>query len=119
MFASEDLIYLALLGLVLWFWKDSLQVREHVIRAVKRHCEEMNVQFLDQGVNLARMGLARGSDGRVRFRRVYRFDISIRGDDRRVGHVAVLGRRILHIDLDLPEGHTITPEAPIHRLGPG
>lgn len=110
MLAYEDLLYLIVLGLGLWFWKDSMQVREHVLSACERHSREMNVQLLDQSVNLMRLTLRRDPrDGRVKFRRDFRFDISLRGDDRRQGQVAVLGRRILHIDLDLPEGHTITP----------
>ena len=48
-----------LLGLfaLVWFWRDSLRVREIATRISRSACESHGVQFLDQTVALRRLGL--------------------------------------------------------------
>ena len=51
---------------------------------------------------LDRLRPARNDDGRLRLGRVYRFDYSDTGSNRRRGTVTLLGPRVLEVDLDLP-----------------
>jgi len=51
------------------FWVDSLRARERALAAGRSACERYGVQFLDDTVAFARLGLARDAEGRVRLRR--------------------------------------------------
>ena len=48
---------------------------------------------------LDRLRPARDDDGQLRVARVYRFDYSDTGNNRRRGSVALLGARVLRVDL--------------------
>jgi hypothetical protein len=101
------ILLILLAGLVLWYINDSLKCRENVLRAARRACEQMNVQFLDQSVVRTRMGLARGGSGTMLLRREYRFDFSLNGSDRHVGHVLCMGQRVVGLSLEHPEGRVV------------
>jgi hypothetical protein len=103
----EVLILLALLGAAVWFWFDSLAAREVAIAAGSRACAELNFQFLDQSVAVARLGLGRNAYGHLQLRRVFAFDYSSDGADRWRGRVVVLGRRVESLTLDHHSGTTI------------
>jgi hypothetical protein len=103
----ELVIILALLGAALWFWFDSLAAREIAIRAGSRACSELNLQFLDQSVAVARLGAGRNPYGQLQLRRVFTFDYSSDGADRWRGRVVVLGRYVESITLDHHGGTTI------------
>ena len=95
-----------LLGLfaLVWFWRDSLQVRELATRISRAACESHGVQFLDQTVALRRLGLRWRRSGPV-IRRVYEFDYSLEGRGRLTGYIVMLGdhTEMLRIDLPQPE----------------
>jgi hypothetical protein len=50
-------------------------------------------------VALHRIRLRRDHDGRARIERVYRFDYSDTGDNRRRGYVTLLGARVEEVSL--------------------
>jgi hypothetical protein len=60
------------------------------------------MQFLDQTVALARMGVRWTSEG-LRIRRMFRFDFSLEGSGRHTGYVLMLGSRLEMIDDGLAE----------------
>lgn len=82
-----------LLGLA-WLWLDSLQAREIGVQAAARACQEEGVQFLDETVVIRLLRPVRDDDGRLRLRRVYAFEYSDTGDNRREGSVSLIGREI-------------------------
>ena len=85
-----------------WFLWDSLKAREAANAAIRPACRAEGLLFLDDTVALDRLRPVRDDDGRVRLARVYRFEYSDNGTNRRRGTVALRGDRILHVDLDLP-----------------
>ena len=85
-----------------WFLWDSLKAREAANAAIRPACRAEGLLFLDDTVALQAVRPARGEDGRVRLARVYRFEYSDTGDNRRRGTVALLGNRIQYVDLGLP-----------------
>lgn len=95
---------LPLLGILLlaWLWLDSARAREFANLLAHRYCEHRGMQFLDQTVALARMGLRWTSDG-LRIRRMFRFDFSLEGSGRHTGYVLMLGTRLELIDDGLPK----------------
>jgi len=77
-----------------------------------RENTQANVQLLDQTVALQRLGVERGSDGRLHWRRRYRFEVSTNGSDRHQGTLDVMQDRLLGHSLpmfgavDLPHPDT-------------
>ncbi|MGH8283285.1 MAG: DUF3301 domain-containing protein [Gammaproteobacteria bacterium] len=98
------LIVLAAFG---WFWNDSLQARERMTETCARICGEMQLQFLDETVALARLRLTRAANGGLAWRRLYVFEFSESGSDRWKGRALLMGRRVESVQLDNPQGVTI------------
>lgn len=88
-----DLTLLAVLALVVLFWLSADQARRRAVVAAQQACAAAGVQFLDQTVSLARIGVTR-VDGWLSWRRVYRFDYSPDGHSRARAHVRVLGTEV-------------------------
>ncbi|MCU7935173.1 MAG: DUF3301 domain-containing protein [Candidatus Thiodiazotropha sp. (ex Dulcina madagascariensis)] len=93
---------LLMLMLLIWFWRDSLRVRENAIRVSRSACQSHGVQFLDQTVALHRLGLRWVRSG-LKLRRVYEFDYSLEGSGRRTGYVVMMGTQNVSLHIDLPE----------------
>lgn len=91
---------LAAVAALVWFWSDSMRARERAVASGRRACEREGLQFLDETVELVRLGPARCGDGRLRLRRVYRFEFSDTGDNRRGGAVVMLGPAVEAVELE-------------------
>lgn len=109
------LAILTVIALVL-FWLDSARARELATAIAQAACNKAQLQFLDDTVSLARMGLRRTPEG-LRLRRMFRFDHSNTGNQRNTGYVILIGTRLELLDLGLPEQapaperEAVTPEA--------
>ncbi len=82
-----------------WFVWDSLKAREAANAAMRAACEAEGLLFLDDTVALASVRPMRNSDGHLTFRRVYAFEFSDTGHDRRDGSIAVIGTTVDMLDL--------------------
>lgn len=94
-----ETLSLLILGALAWLWFDSIGVREIGIRTAKAACAADGLQLLDDTVSFAGLRLERDDDGQVALRRVYAFDFSDTGDNRRRGSVVLLGRRVLVVNI--------------------
>lgn len=92
------LLVLVALG---WFWLNSVKARDAALVACRRACDAEGLQFLDDTVSAARIRLERDDDGVVRFRRVYSFEYSDSGDNRRPGSIVLLGDRVIMLNVGL------------------
>lgn len=92
---------LVLLGALGWFWLDSLRARDAAVSAARRACESEGLQFLDDTVSFAGIKPERDDDGVLRLRRIYAFEYSDTGDNRRRGSVVMLGRRVILLNVGL------------------
>ncbi len=88
------LVLVALIAAGIWFWLDSLKAREIAVAEGTRRCELQAFQFLDWTVAQTKLRLARNGNGELRFLRRYAFEYSETGNDRHIGSVTMLGRRI-------------------------
>jgi len=86
-----EMIAVALLAGLAWFWFDSLRARESAVRAARLACRADDVQLLDDTVALAALGVQRGDEGRPMLRRIYRFEFSDTGNNRLPGSITLLG----------------------------
>lgn len=98
-----DLLGLLLLAAVAWLWLDSLNARESAVSATKAACNTESLLLLDDTVAIQRISLGRDGDGVLRIRRIYGFEYSDTGNDRRTGSIVMLGSRVLVINLCLPD----------------
>lgn len=96
----SDLLLLALLGMLLWFWLNSLHALEAARNAGRQLCSHHGVQFLDDTVAGTSLRLARNEAGRLVFRRTYRFEFSETGDSRLEGYLTLLGSRVESISME-------------------
>ena len=96
----EMLSLLFLVGLA-WMWFDSVQVRAKAIREVMEVCAVEGIQLLDDSVSISRLRLTRDGDGQVRIQRVYLFDFSDTGNNRRRGSIMMLGDVVQVVNVGL------------------
>jgi len=96
-----ELFSLAILGGLAWLWFDSLRARDAGIHAVRRTCEADDLQLLDETVAIAGLKPARDDDGHLVLRRVYEFEYSDTGDNRRRGSVVMLGQQVVLLNVGL------------------
>ena len=82
------------------FWVDSLRARERALEAGRAACERYGVQLLDETVAASALRLARDAEGRVRIRRVFAFEFSDTGNNRRHGSVVILGAEVQDLQLE-------------------
>ena len=94
-----ELLAVAALAAAGWFLWSSLRARESANDAMRRACRAGGHLFLDDTVALHRIRLRRDDEGRARIERVYRFDYSDTGDNRRRGYVTLLGARVTDLSL--------------------
>lgn len=104
---SWEIVLLALLGALAWYWYAGMQVREQAIAVGRRSCAEAGVQFLDESVALSRTRFARNSRGHLVFQRDYRFEFSDTGNNRLPGLIRMQGLRVewVHLDGEWQPGH--------------
>jgi hypothetical protein len=100
------IVLLIVIGLI-YFWLDSVKSKENAMAYAAKACRDVEVQLLDQTVSLTTLKLARSKQGRLAFQRIYRFDFSIHGNERREGRVMLKGHHIEQIQLDYDEGTVI------------
>src|SRR6185436_1246561 len=74
-----------------FFWVDSLRARERALAAGRGACERNGLQLLDETVIGASTRLARDAEGRLKIRRVFVFEFSDTGNNRRRGSITLLG----------------------------
>ncbi len=97
---AELVGWLALAALA-WFWYDSARAKEAAVVAAKAACSAENLLFLDDTVAIGRLWPARDGNGRLGLRRVYRFEYSDTGNNRRSGSLVLLGQRVIVIEIGI------------------
>ncbi|WP_300452664.1 DUF3301 domain-containing protein [Accumulibacter sp.] len=110
----ETLSLLALLAGV-WFWLDSFKARDAAIRVASSACDAERLLLLDDTVALGSLRPQRDEQGRLRLRRVYHFEYSDTGDNRRNGYVTLLGNELSM--LHLPHGPQFVRQSSLSVVG--
>ncbi len=99
-----EIIFLLFLGLVIWFWQDTLRARETAVTRTRRYCQDINYQFLDETVALLSIKPGRNFSGNFAFHRYYHFEFSLDGHNRFTGTAYMIGPQLQSIQLDHPDG---------------
>ena len=95
---GSGLILLILLGILLWFWQDTLRVRELALQAAHDICRHQQLQLLDATVTMQRV-MVRRMQGRPVLQRTFQFTYSSDGDDRHIGFVITVGNHVEQVGL--------------------
>tara|TARA_B100001250_G_scaffold411449_1_gene440131 strand:- start:3572 stop:3901 length:330 start_codon:yes stop_codon:yes gene_type:complete len=98
------IVFLVVLGLIIWFWQDSLRSREVAIFHVRQYCQSLNYQILDETVAVKGLMLGRNLLGNLVFYRHYQFEFSPNGYERYSGSVSLIGQKPRSIQLNHPDG---------------
>lgn len=85
---------LVLLG---WYWADSVKARDAGKAAGRAACLRRDYQFLDDTVVLHRLRPTRDEYGRLILERVYAFEYSDNGNNRRSGNVTLHGDDVVNV----------------------
>jgi len=99
MLTLSNLLSLLLLLLFCWYWWKARAVQERAFQAAKSHCEQMQVQLLDDSVFLSGFKLTRDASGMLRVQRTYSFEFTATGDSRYPGKVRMVGAKLAAIEL--------------------
>jgi hypothetical protein len=94
-----EILSIAALGLLAWLWHDSLLAREAGMHEARIACADENLQLLDDTVACRNLRFFRDEHGRLRLQRVYDFEYSDTGDNRRQGSVTLLGHDVVLVSL--------------------
>ncbi|HSU42741.1 MAG TPA: DUF3301 domain-containing protein, partial [Casimicrobiaceae bacterium] len=91
----------AILACVLagWLVWDTMKARETANDAMRAACERSGYLFLDDTVSLVSVRPMRDEEGRVRLARVYTFQYSDTGHNRRNGSITLLASAVTALTL--------------------
>ena len=79
--------------------------------AARSACQSEDLQLLDDTVAISSLRLARNDAGRLLLQRVYDFEYSDTGDNRRNGSVVMLGHRVAVLNVGL---RLLPPQRALH-----
>lgn len=96
-----EILSILLLGGIVWFWFDGMKVRDIAIHEAMDACEAEGLQFLDETVATAKIRFVRDDDGRLVLQRVYAFEYSDTGSNRRPGSIVMRGQEVLFVNVGL------------------
>ncbi len=103
----QEILLIALLLFILWLWRDSLRSRERAIQVCRQACDQIHAQFLDDTVVLSRLRLCRTKRGTMALCRLYVFDFSMDGEQRRSGSVSMKGQGIEDLVLSIDQSSSL------------
>lgn len=96
-----EIISLVVLGALVWLWLDGIKAREIAVRAAQAACAADGLQFLDETVATTRVRPARNDDGQFVLRRIYAFEYSETGSNRRPGSIVMRGQEVELVNVGL------------------
>ena len=99
-----DLNFLLALGAIVGAWTWLAQGRETADELSSRLCKELAFQRLDQSVTMAGLRIAK-SNRRLGLLRLYRFEFSTNGNNRKEGLVCLSGGTAVWVNLAHPDGN--------------
>lgn len=112
----SELFIFGILGSLIWLWFDGTAAREAGVAAVRKACLADGLQLLDETIAIRSLRLKRCVDGRLGLYRIYEFEYSQTGDDRRRGSIHLFGRTPAIINVGAPPTSADSP-TPLLRIG--
>jgi Protein of unknown function (DUF3301) len=98
--AMSSLTLLVVIGLLVWFWLESLKSRDIAIQVAHTSCRQEELQLLDGTVTLQTIRPYYRHRGDYGLKRIYTFDYSGDGISRKTGCVVLYNSRVASIILE-------------------
>jgi Protein of unknown function (DUF3301) len=108
---ASEILWLIALACAGWFVWDSLRVREIANAQMRSACEREGWLFLDDTVAMRSLWFVRNSEGRACWRRVYGFEYSDTGHNRRKGSITMVGSQVSSLEI---ESHSVSEGPALH-----
>ena len=100
MFSLDGLIALALIGIgSLYLWRSG-QFKGRARQLAKAHCEQLELQLLDDSMVIVGLWPLRNASGRLVLKRSYQFEFASTGDRRYTGKIVLKGLKLQSIELE-------------------
>lgn len=96
----DSLLVVIILSGIVFFWWDSVGAKERARETGRQYCQNAEVQFLDDTVELVKLRMRRNYHGQLCFYRTYRFEFSSTGESRYQGRVYMLGKLADKVQMD-------------------
>jgi len=80
-----------------------MNARERAEKLVKLACKRQQVQLLDGTVALHKLAWEKNQRGERQFRRYFRFEFTLTGNERREGIIALRGHFQEYLYMDMPD----------------
>ena len=96
----EALFWITLILYAFYHWWQGQKIKEIALKRTRKHCQELELQLLDDNINLRGFWLKRDPKGQIRVWRSYNFEFSSTGDERYAGRVIMLGNQVTDLHLD-------------------
>ena len=106
-----EIVTIVVLGSLAWLWFDGTKAHEAGVAEARVSCDSEGLQLLDETVSLGSIRPTRDDEGRLVLRRVYDFEYSDTGDNRRKGSVVLLGHEVVVVNIGL---RLVPPERTLH-----
>lgn len=100
MFSLSKLLWLLVIGSLVYLWLANARFRERALQAAKVQCKLHDIQHLDQNVVLKRMWPRRNNAGRWAWRRIFQFEFTSTGERRYRGVVVFDGPALIAVELE-------------------
>jgi len=95
-----SVVTLLVLAALAWLWYDSMRARERAVAAGQNACARERLQFLDETVECTSVRPVRNAAGRLQLRRIYRFEFSDDGSQRRAGSIVMLSGEVESLTME-------------------
>ena len=77
-----EIFLFIILAAAVWYWFDSISVRETAVKLGHDIAERCNLQLLDETVACSKLRISRNARGHIQLLRTYDFEVSASGGDR-------------------------------------
>ena len=98
-----EILALLPVGGMLWLFWSSLKAREAANAAIRAACSRHALLFLDDTVGLRSLWPVRDDAGHLTLRRIYGFEYSDTGNNRRHGSVTMIAAVPQAVHVEIPE----------------
>jgi Protein of unknown function (DUF3301) len=96
----SSLALLVIIGLLVWFWLESLKSRDIAIQVARTSCRQQELQLLDGTVTLQTIRPYYRNSDDYGMKRTYTFDYSGDGISRQTGCVVLYNNQVASIVLE-------------------
>ena len=110
---NEILILIALF-LIVWYLWSGIRSKEIACKAGETHCQQLEVQFLDQTVERRQLRFTKDSRNNPCWFRSYHFEFATNGEHRYQGKIEMYGHHLKSITMDpYPEPNLVMEDCDI------